>query len=42
MVVKLTLLSIHLTVIKRTEILLYRGNLNKAKFYIRMKKITLI
>lgn len=29
-------------VIKRTGILLYRRNLNKAKFYTRMKKITLI
>ena len=28
--------------LKRTGILLYRGNLNKAKFYTRMKKITLI
>ena len=30
------------TVIKRTEILLYRRNLNKEIFYSRRKKITLI
>ena len=31
-----------ITCYKRTEILLYRRNLNKEIFYTRMKKITLI
>ena len=34
--------KIYVNVIKRTGILWYRRNLNKAKFYARREKITLI